>query len=54
MQHRDDLEDEELQTNQLTEGMPTSMAGFKDHPLCVRRLLRLFDALIALVYADMY
>ncbi|KAH9841395.1 Rad4-domain-containing protein [Rhodofomes roseus] len=33
--HRDDLEDEELQTNQLTEGMPTSMAGFKDHPLYV-------------------
>ncbi|KAH9936108.1 uncharacterized protein B0H18DRAFT_1113556 [Fomitopsis serialis] len=33
--HRDDMEDEELQTNQLTEGMPTSMAGFKDHPLYV-------------------
>ncbi|EMD39582.1 hypothetical protein CERSUDRAFT_111894 [Gelatoporia subvermispora B] len=33
--HRDDLEDEELQSNQLTEAMPTSMAGFKDHPLYV-------------------
>ncbi|EPS96506.1 hypothetical protein FOMPIDRAFT_1053153 [Fomitopsis schrenkii] len=33
--HRDDLEDEELQTNQLTEGMPTTMTGFKDHPLYV-------------------
>ncbi|KAH9947442.1 Rad4-domain-containing protein [Amylocystis lapponica] len=31
--HRDDLEDEELETNQLMEAMPTSMAGFKDHPL---------------------
>ncbi|KAI0821974.1 hypothetical protein BC628DRAFT_1460116 [Trametes gibbosa] len=32
---RDDVEDEELQVNQMTEGMPTSMAGFKDHPLYV-------------------
>ncbi|KAI0763653.1 hypothetical protein BD413DRAFT_495167 [Trametes elegans] len=32
---RDDVEDEELQANQLTEGMPTSIAGFKDHPLYV-------------------
>ncbi|KAI0648178.1 hypothetical protein C8Q79DRAFT_905740 [Trametes meyenii] len=32
---RDDLEDEELQANQMTEGMPTSIAGFKDHPLYV-------------------
>ncbi|CDO71667.1 hypothetical protein BN946_scf184915.g11 [Trametes cinnabarina] len=32
---RDDLEDEELQANQLTEAMPTSMAGFKNHPLYV-------------------
>ncbi|KAF7980649.1 hypothetical protein HWV62_37466 [Athelia sp. TMB] len=31
--HRDDLEDQELQTNQLTEGMPTTMVGFKDHPI---------------------
>ncbi|KAI0769954.1 hypothetical protein C8Q74DRAFT_1272317 [Fomes fomentarius] len=30
---RDDLEDEELQANQMTEAMPTTMAGFKDHPL---------------------
>ena len=34
-QARDDLEDEELQANQMTEAMPTSMAGFKDHPLYV-------------------
>ncbi|RPD62250.1 Rad4-domain-containing protein [Lentinus tigrinus ALCF2SS1-7] len=32
---RDDLEDEELQAHQMTEAMPTSMAGFKDHPLYV-------------------
>ncbi|KAH9847907.1 hypothetical protein C2E23DRAFT_846212 [Lenzites betulinus] len=32
---RDDAEDEELQVHQLTEAMPTSMAGFKDHPLYV-------------------
>ncbi|KAI0333722.1 Rad4-domain-containing protein [Cubamyces sp. BRFM 1775] len=32
---RDDLEDEELQANQLTEAMPTTIAGFKDHPLYV-------------------
>lgn len=34
-QQRDDLEDDELHTHQLTEGMPTTMAGFKNHPLCV-------------------
>ncbi|CCM04912.1 uncharacterized protein FIBRA_07109 [Fibroporia radiculosa] len=34
-QNRDDLEDDELQINQLTEAMPTTMAGFKDHPLYV-------------------
>ena len=34
-QQRDDLEDEELQANQMTEAMPTSMQGFKDHPLYV-------------------
>ncbi|TFK63043.1 Rad4-domain-containing protein [Pluteus cervinus] len=33
--HRDDVEDEELNTAQLLEGMPTTMAGFKDHPLYV-------------------
>ncbi|EIN13025.1 Rad4-domain-containing protein [Punctularia strigosozonata HHB-11173 SS5] len=32
---RDDVEDEELEINQMTEAMPTSMAGFKDHPLYV-------------------
>ncbi|KAA1469725.1 Rad4-domain-containing protein [Dentipellis sp. KUC8613] len=31
--NRDDLEDEELTSNQLTEKMPTTVAGFKDHPL---------------------
>ncbi|KAF8120653.1 hypothetical protein EV363DRAFT_1458950 [Boletus edulis] len=30
---RDDLEDDELHTHQLTEGMPTTIAGFKNHPL---------------------
>jgi len=34
-QNRDEVEDEQLQSNQLTEGMPTTIAGFKDHPLCV-------------------
>ena len=33
-QNRDEVEDEQLQSNQLTEGMPTTIAGFKDHPLC--------------------
>lgn len=31
------MEDEELESNQMTEGMPTTMTGFKDHPLYVRR-----------------
>lgn len=31
--HRDDVEDDELIVNQFTEGMPTSLSGFKDHPL---------------------
>ena len=35
LQQRDDLEDEELHANQMTEAMPTTMAGFKDHPLYV-------------------
>ncbi|KAH7909238.1 hypothetical protein BJ138DRAFT_1067407 [Hygrophoropsis aurantiaca] len=30
---RDDLEDDELHNHQLTEGMPSTIAGFKDHPL---------------------
>jgi hypothetical protein len=34
-QHRDDLEDEELASNQLAEAMPTTIADFRDHPLCV-------------------
>lgn len=33
--NRDDLEDDELHTHQLTEGMPTTLAGFKDHPIYV-------------------
>ncbi|KAH8104624.1 Rad4-domain-containing protein [Cristinia sonorae] len=33
--NRDDVEDEELHNNQLTEQMPSSMSGFKDHPLYV-------------------
>ncbi|KIY51558.1 Rad4-domain-containing protein [Fistulina hepatica ATCC 64428] len=32
---RDDLEDEELESAQMTEGMPTTLAGFKDHPFYV-------------------
>ncbi|KAF8955950.1 hypothetical protein BDZ97DRAFT_1854167 [Flammula alnicola] len=31
--HRDDLEDQEFETAQMMEGMPTTMGGFKDHPL---------------------
>ncbi|PPQ80442.1 hypothetical protein CVT25_001769 [Psilocybe cyanescens] len=33
--NRDDLEDQELEAVQLMEGMPTTMSGFKDHPLYV-------------------
>ncbi|CAA7262889.1 unnamed protein product [Cyclocybe aegerita] len=33
--HRDDLEDQELEAAQYSEGMPTTMSGFKDHPLYV-------------------
>ncbi|KAF8526095.1 hypothetical protein JB92DRAFT_2873311 [Gautieria morchelliformis] len=33
--HRDDVEDEELQSRQVIEGMPTSAAAFKDHPIYV-------------------
>jgi xeroderma pigmentosum group C-complementing protein len=32
-QQRDDIEDEELAAAQMQEGMPTTIAGFKDHPL---------------------
>ena len=30
---RDDVEDEEFEYNKYIEGMPTSVAGFKNHPL---------------------
>ncbi|KAJ9095375.1 hypothetical protein QFC19_007619 [Naganishia cerealis] len=33
--HRDDLEDAELETSQISEGMPMGLQGFKDHPLYV-------------------
>ncbi|KAF9262696.1 Rad4-domain-containing protein [Marasmius fiardii PR-910] len=33
--NRDDMEDEELDNAQLIEGMPTTIGGFKDHPLYV-------------------
>ncbi|KAJ4482415.1 hypothetical protein J3R30DRAFT_2168920 [Lentinula aciculospora] len=33
--NRDDIEDDEFETAQLMEGMPTSITGFKDHPLYV-------------------
>ncbi|KAI9443725.1 hypothetical protein F5148DRAFT_784537 [Russula earlei] len=40
--HRDDVEDDELIVNQFTEGMPTTIGGFKNHPFYVleRHLLR--------------
>lgn len=34
-QHRDDTEDAELVTLQVNERMPTTISGFKDHPLYV-------------------
>ncbi|WVQ84392.1 hypothetical protein IAT38_006544 [Cryptococcus sp. DSM 104549] len=33
--NRDDLEDAELETSQISEGMPMHMSGFKDHPIYV-------------------
>ncbi|TFY83199.1 hypothetical protein EWM64_g818 [Hericium alpestre] len=33
--HRDDVEDDELTSHQMTEAMPTTIAGFKDHPLYI-------------------
>ncbi|KAJ9122302.1 hypothetical protein QFC22_001723 [Naganishia vaughanmartiniae] len=33
--HRDDVEDAELETSQISEGMPMVLQGFKDHPLYV-------------------
>ncbi|KAG6898421.1 hypothetical protein C0992_004132 [Termitomyces sp. T32_za158] len=33
--NRDDVEDEELDIAQMTEGMPTTISGFKDHPIYV-------------------
>jgi len=33
-QNRDDIEDVELQSLQYIEGMPASVSGFKDHPMC--------------------
>jgi xeroderma pigmentosum group C-complementing protein len=47
-QQRDDLEDEELHNHQLTEGMPTTIAGFKDHPLFVD-LVRIFVGAFRLI-----
>ncbi|KAI0947082.1 hypothetical protein AcV7_009609 [Taiwanofungus camphoratus] len=48
--HRDDLEDEELQNHQLTEGMPTTVTGFKDHPLyALERHLRRDEVIYPLV-----
>lgn len=39
LKHRDDVEDDELVVNQFTEGMPTTIAGFKGHPLCAHQSL---------------
>ena len=36
LQHRDEIEDAELELSQVSEGMPMMMAGFKDHPLSVQ------------------
>ncbi|WVW84955.1 hypothetical protein I302_106991 [Kwoniella bestiolae CBS 10118] len=33
--NRDELEDAELETSQISEGMPMHMSGFKDHPIYV-------------------
>lgn len=33
VQNRDDIEDGEFQSLQYVEGMPTSIGGFKDHPM---------------------
>ncbi|KAF8885705.1 hypothetical protein CPB84DRAFT_1788199 [Gymnopilus junonius] len=33
--NRDDLEDQELEAAQMKEGMPTTLNGFKDHPIYV-------------------
>ncbi|KAJ6583977.1 hypothetical protein DFH09DRAFT_1260163 [Mycena vulgaris] len=33
--HRDDVEDAELEVAQLSEGMPTTINGFKNHPMYV-------------------
>jgi xeroderma pigmentosum group C-complementing protein len=33
LQHRDDAEDAEFDDLQALEGMPSSIGGFKDHPL---------------------
>ncbi|KAI6041182.1 hypothetical protein EDC04DRAFT_2986916 [Pisolithus marmoratus] len=33
--NRDDIEDDKLHIHQLTEGVPTMLAGFKDHPIYV-------------------
>lgn len=30
---RDEIEDEEFEFNKVTEAMPTSVAGFKNHPM---------------------
>jgi len=32
-QKRDELEDAELETSQISEAMPAHMNGFKDHPM---------------------
>lgn len=34
-QNRDDLEDAELETSQVSEAMPMHLNGFKDHPMYV-------------------
>lgn len=40
--HRDDIEDAELQSLQVIEGMPTSVVAFKDHPMLVFNKVHVF------------
>lgn len=46
---RDDAEDEEFEYYKYTEGMPTSVAGFKNHPLFVSSLLFAYTLLSLVV-----
>jgi len=49
-QNRDEVEDEQLQSNQLTEGMPTTIAGFKDHPMYALSTILYSPLVFSIVY----